>query len=123
MLAPLQSLHLLLRRLCLQMLAPPQSLHLLLIRLCWQMLAPPQSLQVYLSRLCSHFLRPPESAAQCALPLTLPPPASRLLLLHRIVGLLPRRAVSPLQWELRVQMDDHVRFSGTKYEKGNKIIM
>ena len=48
-----RKLHLLLRRLSLQMLVTPQSLQVLLSRLCWQMLAPPnppQSLQVLLRR-------------------------------------------------------------------------
>ena len=35
-------------RLCWQMLAPPQSLQVLLMQLCSQMLAPPQSLQLCL---------------------------------------------------------------------------
>ena len=39
------------------MLAPPQSLQVLLMRLCSQMLAPPQSLHLRLWQLCSHYLR------------------------------------------------------------------
>ena len=38
------------------MLAPPQSLQVLLWRLCSQMLAPPQFLHLLLSRLCSQML-------------------------------------------------------------------
>ena len=40
------------------MLAPPQSMHLLLMRLCSKMLVPPQNLHWFLWRLCSIFLRP-----------------------------------------------------------------
>jgi len=89
-LLPPQSLHLVLMRLCWQMLVPPQSLQVPLRWLCWQMVVSPQSLQVLLARLCSHFLRVP---FPCAASLSLPPPfppASRLPLYDRIVGLLPR---------------------------------
>ena len=56
----------------------------------------PQSLQMLLWRLCSHFLRPLCGALTRCLCLPLSNP-SRLPLLHRIVGLLPRLvAVSPL---------------------------
>ena len=48
-------------RLCQQMLAPPQSLHLLLMQLCGQMLAPPQSLHWLLRRRCAQTLTPPQS--------------------------------------------------------------
>ena len=48
----LQSLHLLLTRLCAHMPEPPQSRQWRLSRLCGQMLVPPQSLQVLLRRLC-----------------------------------------------------------------------
>ena len=61
MLAPPQSLHLLLWRLCWQMLVPPQSLHLLLSRLCGQILVHPQSLHCFLCRLCAQMLAPPQS--------------------------------------------------------------
>jgi hypothetical protein len=89
MLAPPQSLQVLIWRLCWQMLVPPQSLHLLLRRLCSQMLPPPQSLKVLLMRLCwqmpaphlllwqlfSHFRRPLCCALSCRIPLSPPPPA------------------------------------------------
>jgi hypothetical protein len=90
-LLPPQSLHLVLMRLCWQlwqMLVPPQSLQVPLRWLCWQMVVSPQSLQVLLARLCSHFLRVPfPSAASLSLPPPFPP-ASRLPLYDRIVGLL-----------------------------------
>ena len=80
-LVPPQSLQVLLMRLCVQILAPPQSLHLLLMQLCSQMLVPPQSLHLFLWRLCSHFLRAPCGALSHCLSLSPPPLAASAPLL------------------------------------------
>jgi hypothetical protein len=78
-------------RLCWQMLAPLQSLHSLLRRLCSQMPAPPQSLDLLLCRLCSHFLRPLCGAlTRCV---CLPPSKQSH---RRVVGLLPRFLLAAL---------------------------
>ena len=71
------------------MLALLQSLHWLLMLLCSHMPAPPQSLQVYL--LCSHFVRTLSAVRSPDASASPSPPASRLPLHHRIVGLLPRQ--------------------------------
>ena len=95
MLLPLQSLQVLLGRLCWQMLAHPQSVHLLLSRLCSQMPAPPQSCT------CSSrdYLRTSACPLRSAHSLPLPPSYlldPRLPLHDRIIGLLPRLvAISP----------------------------